>query len=137
MATWSKAGVLWLPERFMGADLHHQKLHANIRALETWAEHIRTGGHTHPMSEVAGVLTGTATWDPASMAAGAQTTTTMTVTGAAVGDPVAVGFSQDLQGMQLTGYVSAANTVTVVLQNGTAGAIDLVSGTLRADVFDH
>jgi hypothetical protein len=137
VTTWVKAGVLWVPERFMGVDPLHQKLHANIRALETWAEHIRTGGHTHPMSEVAGVLTGTATWDPASVAAGAQTTTTVTVTGAAVGDPVAVGFSQDLQGMQLTGYVSATNMVTVVLRNETGGAIDLASGTLRADVFDH
>lgn len=81
--------------------------------------------------------TGTATWDPASVAAGAQVTTTVTVTGAALGDPVAVGFSLDLQGMQLTGYVSATNTVTCVLRNGTAGALDLASGTLRATVWSY
>ena len=82
-------------------------------------------------------LSGTATWDPARVGANSQVTTTVTVTGAAIGDTVAVGFSQNLQGMQLTGYVSAANTVTVVLRNGTAGALDLASGTLRADVWQH
>lgn len=78
---------------------------------------------------------GTATWDPGSVNAGAQTTTTVTVTGASLGDAALASFSLDLQGMQLTGYVSAANTVTVVLQNGTAGAIDLSSGTLTARVL--
>jgi hypothetical protein len=48
---------------------------------------------------------------------------------------VAVGFSLDLQGMTLTGYVSVAGTVTCVLRNGTGGAMDLGSGTLRADVW--
>lgn len=76
------------------------------------------------------------TWDPPSVAAGAQTTTTLTaITGVVLGDRVtAVGFDKDLQGMQLTGYVSAAETVTVVLRNGTAGAIDLASGTLTVVV---
>jgi hypothetical protein len=82
-------------------------------------------------------LSATTTWDPTNLIAGAQTSTTITVTGAALGNTVAVGFSLDLQLMQLTGYVSSANTVTVVLQNGTAGAIDLGSGTLRADVWQH
>lgn len=83
------------------------------------------------------LLTGTATYDPGSVAAGAQTTTTLTVTGAAVGDPVSLGFSNSLQEMLLTGYVSAADTVTAVLRNETAGALDLASGTLRATVFKH
>jgi hypothetical protein len=84
-----------------------------------------------------GSLTNTATWDPPSVAAGAQTTTTITVTGAALGDIVGVGFDKDLQAMQLTGHVSSADTVTVVLRNGTAGAIDLASGTLRATVTKY
>lgn len=94
---------------------------------------IRIGAGT----AIAKHLSATAAYDPPSVAAGAQTTTTVTVTGAALGDTVAVGFSLDLQGMQLTGYVSAADTVTAVLRNGTAGAIDLASGTLRADVWKH
>lgn len=79
-------------------------------------------------------LKGTATWDPPNLTAGTQTTQTLTVTGAALTDHVLPSFSLGLQGMQLTGYVSATDTVTVVLRNGTAGAIDLASGTLAAVV---
>lgn len=88
-------------------------------------------------TKIAKHLSATKTWDPSNVAAAAQTTTTVTVTGAAVGDTVALGFSNDLQALMLTGYVSAANTVTVVLYNGTAAPVDLASGTLRADVWQH
>src|SRR5690606_37863290 len=50
-----------------------------------------------------GHLSATTTWDPPSLANGAQTTTTVTVNGAALGDPVIVGFTRSLQGMLLTG----------------------------------
>ena len=79
-------------------------------------------------------LTGSATYDPPSIASGAQSTTTVTVTGAAVGDHVTMTFSQSLGGLVLTGYVSAANTVTAVFANLTGGAVDLASGTLTATV---
>lgn len=82
-------------------------------------------------------LSATTTWDPANVAAGAQVSTTVTVTGAALGDEVTCSFNLDLQLMQLTGYVSAANTVTVILRNGTAGGINLASGTLRASAWEH
>jgi len=72
------------------------------------------------------------TFNPPSIAAGGTTTTTLTVTGAALGDFVEASFSLDLQGIQMRAYVSAADTVTFVFQNPTAGAIDLASGTLRA-----
>lgn len=80
-----------------------------------------------------------ATWDPANVNDGAQTTTTVTVTGARLVDasPVMVGFDKDLQGMRLTGYVSADDTVTVVLRNDTGGAINLASGTLRVGVWRY
>jgi hypothetical protein len=82
-------------------------------------------------------LSGTATWDPPRLDPGAQTTTTVSVSGASSGDTVAVGFSQDLHAMQLTGYVSSRGTVTVVLRNGTDAAIDLARGSLRADTWQH
>lgn len=82
-----------------------------------------------------GALVGTAVYDPPSIAAGAQTTTTVTVNGAAIGDACTAGFTLDLQGMALTAYVSATNTVTCVFRNGTGGAIDLASGTLRVRVL--
>lgn len=79
------------------------------------------------------VLTGSATYDPASLADGVGATTTITVTGAALGDyVVGVSFSLDLQGIGLTGYVSAADTVAVRFQNESGGTVDLASGTLRA-----
>lgn len=80
-------------------------------------------------------LYGSKTWDPGSvMSAGVPATTTVTVTGAALGDIVRASFSLDLQGLSLTGYVSSANTVTVSLANLTAGAVDLGSGTLVVQV---
>jgi hypothetical protein len=39
--------------------------------------------------------------------------------------------SQDFQGMQLTAYVSATDTVVTVLRNGTAGTIDLGGGLMK------
>ena len=77
---------------------------------------------------------GSVTYDPPSLADGAGTTTTVTVTGAALGDLVVVSFSRDLQGITLTGWVSAADTVSVRFQNESGGVLDLASGTLRAQV---
>jgi len=77
---------------------------------------------------------GSATYDPPSIAAAGQATTTVTVTGAALGDTVTASFSNSLGGLTLSAYVSSANTVTCVFFNPTAGAIDLTSGTLRAKV---
>lgn len=77
------------------------------------------------------VLHGSKTMDFPSVAAGATTTTTVTVLGAAVGDSLTAGLSVDLQGMVMTAYCSAAGTATVVLYNPTAGAINLASATLN------
>lgn len=114
-------------------------------------ENLNTGvGTGTRRSPAGGTLTGTqvgihslavgqakvsATWDPGSVAAGASTTTTVTVSGAALGDFVMVSFSLALQGLQLTASVSATNTVEVVLSNLTGAAVDLASGTLAVLVF--
>jgi hypothetical protein len=79
-------------------------------------------------------LDGSVTWDPASIADGDNATTTCTVTGAVAGDFVELSFTNSLSGLTLTGYVSAADTVTAVLANNTGGAVDLSSGTLYARV---
>jgi hypothetical protein len=81
-----------------------------------------------------GYLSGSATYDPASLADGAGATTTVTVTGAALGDFALASFSLDLQGITLTAWVSATNTVSVRFQNESGGTLDLGSGTLRAFV---
>lgn len=77
------------------------------------------------------VLTGSKTFDFASVADGEQATTTVTVTGAALGDFCQASVGVSLAGALLTAYVSAANTVTVVLQNKSGAAVDLASTTLR------
>lgn len=83
-------------------------------------------------------LTGTKTYDPASISDGAQTNTTLTVTGASVGDVVSIGFSTAITaGAIMVGAVTSANTVTVTLVNHTGGVLDLASGTLRASVTKY
>jgi hypothetical protein len=77
---------------------------------------------------------GSATYDPANLADGAGVTTTVTCTGSVLGDFTDVSFSLDLQGVELTSWVSSSNTVSVRFQNETGGAIDFASGTLRVRV---
>ena len=57
------------------------------------------------------------------------------VSRAALGDFVLYSFSLALSGLMLNGYVSAANTVTVVLFNPTGASVDLASGTVKVLVF--
>jgi hypothetical protein len=82
-----------------------------------------------------GVLSGSTTLDVASLADGAGATSTITVTGAALGDFVLVSLGVDLQGISVTGYVSAADTVSVRVQNESGGTLDLASTTVRARVI--
>lgn len=78
----------------------------------------------------------TATYDPPSLIAGAgDTSSGITVTGAVLGNYVLVAAPYDLQGITVTAYVSAANTVKIRLYNGTAGTIDLASGTWKVRVI--
>lgn len=80
-------------------------------------------------------LEGTVTYDPPSLADGAGTTTTITVTGAALGDMAQASFSVATSGITITAWVSAANTVSVRFQNESGGVLDIASGTLKAWVL--
>lgn len=75
------------------------------------------------------------TYDPANILDGAQVTTTVTVTGAALGDFAMASLSISQGGLTVSAYVSAANTVTVVFFNGTGADVDLGSSTLSVRVF--
>ena len=80
-------------------------------------------------------LRGTAVWDPPSIGNLAKATTTVTVTGAAVGDAASVGFTTVVPaGLTLSAQVTATDTVTVTLFNIDAGATNLASGTLTVVV---
>lgn len=82
----------------------------------------------------AALLAGSATYDPPSIAPAGTTTTNVTVTGAVLGDDASASFGASLTGLVISAYVSAADTVTVVLFNPTIAVVDLASGTLRATV---
>jgi hypothetical protein len=67
-----------------------------------------------------------------SLAAAASDTDNVTVPGVALGDMVSnisLGVSQ--AGVICTGYISAANTVTLVFTNTTAAPVDLAATTVR------
>lgn len=84
------------------------------------------------------VLSGSGTWNPGSLVDGAgETSSAITVSGAVLGDFVLVSAPYDLQGITCNGYVSAANAVTIRLQNESGGTLDLASGTWKAIVLQQ
>lgn len=58
-----------------------------------------------------------------------------TVTGATTANAVVMSYNQDLQGVSLVGYISAANTVTYYFENRTAASVDLNGGTVTVKVL--
>lgn len=86
-------------------------------------------------SAIQKTLAGSTGFNPPSLAPGAQASTSFGVTGAVLGDYVLPSFNLSLQGIQLSGYVSAADTVVLLFYNGTGGTLDLASGIVRALVF--
>jgi hypothetical protein len=92
------------------------------------------GGATPTYAALYRRLYGSVTYDAPSVAAGASTTTTVTVTGAAVGDIANADFGSSIHPLAKNAWVSAVNTVTVELSNLTAGAVDLGSKTLKVEV---
>lgn len=72
------------------------------------------------------------TLNAASLVDGAGETDTIAVPGVALGDIVlGVSFGVDLAGVTVTGYVSAANVVTLRIQNESTATVDLASTTVK------
>lgn len=96
---------------------------------------LHQGSHAATFDGPYRTLFGTTGWNPPPLVDGATTTTTVTVTGASVGDPCSAGLSVAIPGgMLLTANVTAANTVTVTLFNKTGGTVDVPGGTLWVHV---
>lgn len=96
--------------------------HANPRDLEAFFQELYD---QHK-------LVGTRTFDLPNLTAGAQTTFTITVNGAKAGkqQTVDIGLPETWNtGLSAYGFVSADNTVTIVVTNETSGAINLGSAT--------
>jgi hypothetical protein len=87
------------------------------------------------ISNLVGHLKGSGTVDVASLVDGAGATSTVTVTGAVLGDYAIAAHGVDVAGMTVTAYVSAADTVSVRFQNESGGTLDLASTTLNARVI--
>lgn len=79
-------------------------------------------------------LVSAATYDAPSLADGVGTTTTVACAGAVLGDFAFVSFSIDTVGVLVTSWVSAANVVSIRLQNETGGTVDLASCTIRVKI---
>lgn len=82
-------------------------------------------------------MSATVSYNPGSVADGASTTTTITVTGAALGDTALAGYTSLVTGWNISALVIATDTVEVRITNNTGGPVDLGAGTLRADVWQH
>jgi hypothetical protein len=81
-----------------------------------------------------GVWSGKVTFDAPAITTGTGVTHALGVTGAMLGDSVQMSFSGDLQGLMLTGWVSAADVVSFRLNNVTGATVDIGSGDYRASL---
>jgi hypothetical protein len=82
------------------------------------------------------VLAGSGVLNFPSTSAQTSADLTIVVTGAAVGDPVAIGTpAAPAVNTSFTAFVSAADTVTVRFHNYSSGAVDPDSGTYKVTVF--
>ncbi len=75
------------------------------------------------------MLDASVTWDPPSVAAGAQASTAVTVPGAAPGDFVMASCAAALPGLSLRAEATGADAVTLWLANLTGAAVDAGSNT--------
>ena len=104
-------------------------------ALNVTAGGVVIGSSGTPLLKI---LSSTATLNFPSTSAGAVSDLTITVTGAALGDTVAIGTQHGSvpAAGDFTGWVSSANTVTIrYANNALVTAYDPASGTFRATVF--
>lgn len=76
-------------------------------------------------------------WDVADLAQGAESSTTVTVTGAVLGDFVIVSLGVDVEQGSLTAQVLSADTVEVTLINDSLNPGDPASATLRVFVIAY
>jgi hypothetical protein len=96
-------------------------------ALTTFSGPVRSlnGFITGDGSTLTKLLSGSASLNFGSIAAASQANLTITVTGAAVGDEVALALpAAPAAGIVFNAFVSAANTVTIRASNITATAVD-------------
>jgi hypothetical protein len=87
---------------------------------------------TNANSYIGPFYASTATATLGTITNGASNTASITVPNAVLGNTVTASCSVDLQGMTISGYVNAANNVTVVVTNNTGSSKTLASAVFRA-----
>ena len=106
---------------------------ADFRILAADSLKVGTGAAATPISQI---LSGTAVYNPPSIANEGIVTTTVSVSGASVGDAAMAAHSGNTNGRMLViATVTGANTVTVAFFNKSGGTVNLPSGTLRVWVI--
>lgn len=127
-----------------GANYMNNVVTAYVSAEDTVSLRIHnaTGGNSDPASTVLhaaklkefGNFQGGAVYTPAAIANATTTTLTVSVPGAQLGAHTFVAYTKDLQGLLCTSYVSAADTVTIVLSNYTGASVTLAAGSFKVMV---
>lgn len=81
-------------------------------------------------------LDGVITWNPSSLTPdGSELSSDITVTGANLGDFVLVSAPYNLQGIIATAYVSASDTVKILIYNESVSVVDLAEGDWKVKVI--
>jgi len=126
----TSGSVPWAIVNKTGSSLSDlaSRAHSQLQSIQ--------GGTVGSYYHLIKALSGSKTHDFGSIGAVSTATTTATVTGAATGDSVLITPSTALEaGINVYGYVSAADTITIVANNSTAGAIDPASRTYYVSVI--
>lgn len=99
--------------------------------VDASGNHFKSNWQTVPV-----MLSASSTLDFSSTSAGTNSDLTITVTGAADGDPVSLGVptASINSNSSFSAWVSASNTVTVRFNNYSSGTIDPASGTFKVTV---
>jgi hypothetical protein len=107
-------------------------------SIPIWWELVPVESHTHPLSDIENVKSGSATLDFSQINHNHSEELTITVTGAVVGGRVILAPPASLEaGLFFCGFVSAANTVTVRLSYlAGSGHINPAAGTWTATVIN-
>lgn len=126
----TSGNVPWAVVNKAGSNLSDLAIrsHASLQSVQ--------GGTSGSQYHLTRALNGSKVFDFPSVASLNTQTTTLTITGAQVGDSVIVNPSTALEaGLIVYAYVSAADTVTIVASNPATVAIDPVSRTYYITVL--
>lgn len=86
-------------------------------------------------NSIGNILVGSAVWDVGNLVDAAGESKDVAVTGAALGDFALCSIGVDIVDMTISAQVTAADVVTVRIQNESGGAVDLASTTVRVLVI--